>query len=306
MSDSSPPGAGKTLTPGLMLLAGGVLALLGGFIYVLYQISEIGRELEQLRDGSDRLRNELAQTRDELRAEIVGVHQNSTASTEENRNIIDALKKQLYAARQQASTAVGEAQVSAAKRADELAVQLEKMQQEQAQRVAAVSDAVSQVKTEQDVTKSRVGEVSNEVGAVKTEISATKSDLERVIEGLKTARGDLDGQNALIATNARELEALKARGERSYLEFTLPKEKAPRKFGDVLLRLIASDPKRNRYTVEVTADDRKVEKKDKTINEPLQFYVSRSPLPYELVVNEVKKDMISGYVSAPKAQQPRN
>jgi chromosome segregation ATPase len=303
VSDSSPPGAGKTLTPGLMLLAGAVLALLAGFIYVLYQIGEISRELEQLRDGSDRLRSELAQTREELRAEI---DRNSTASTEANRNIIDTLKKQLFAARQQASTAVGQAQVSAAKRADELAAQLEKVQQDQAQKVAAVSDAVSQVKTEQDATKSRVGEVSNEVGAVRTEISATKSDLERVIEGLKTARGDLDGQSALIATNARELEALKARGERSYMEFTLPKEKAPRKFGDVLLRLTASDPKRNRYTVEVIADDKRVEKKDKTINEPLQFYLSRSPLPYELVVNEVKKDTISGYVSAPKAQPPRN
>lgn len=157
-----------------------------------------------------------------------------------------------------------------------------------------------------DAAKSKLGEVGNEVGTVKTQIAATKSDLEKVIDGLRSARGDLDGQSALIATNGKELELLKARGERNILEITLPKEKTPRKFGDVQLRLTAADPKRNRYTVEVIADDKKVEKKDKTVNEPLQFYLSRSPVPYELVVNEVKKDMISGYVSAPKAQQPRN
>ena len=63
-----------------------------------------------------------------------------------------------------------------------------------------------------------------------------------------------------------------------------------------------ADPKRSRFTVDVIADDKKVEKKDRTINEPVQFYVSRARQPYELVVNEVRKDRIVGYLAVPKVE----
>jgi len=72
------------------------------------------------------------------------------------------------------------------------------------------------------------------------------------------------------------------------------------------MRLKAADMKKNRYTIELIADDKLVEKKDKTVNEPVQFMLSRATQPFEIVVNEVKKDMISGYISAPKVQQTRN
>ncbi len=112
--------------------------------------------------------------------------------------------------------------------------------------------------------------------------------------------------SGLVATNAKELAALKALGERNYFEFTLPKTKEPKKVGDVSVLLKKADPKKNRYTIEVVADDKRVEKKDKNINEPLQFYVAKARQPYEIVVNEVKKDQIVGYLSTPKVQQTRN
>ena len=99
--------------------------------------------------------------------------------------------------------------------------------------------------------------------------------------------------------------SLKALGERNYTEFKLAKEKTAQRVGDVQIRLKSVDQKKNRYTIELIADDKLVEKKDKTINEPVQFLLSRATQPYELVVNEVKKDMIVGYVSAPKVQQSR-
>ena len=61
-----------------------------------------------------------------------------------------------------------------------------------------------------------------------------------------------------------------------------------------------TDPKKNRFTIDVIADDKTVEKKDKTINEPVQLYVGGARQPYEIVVNEVKKDTITGYVAVPK------
>ena len=115
-------------------------------------------------------------------------------------------------------------------------------------------------------------------------------------------------QSGLIATNGKELAALKALGERNYTEFKLAKTKAPQKVGAISLVSCSkkADPKNNRYTIRVIADDKTVQKKDKTINEPVQFLLSKATQPYELVVNDIKKDLISGYVSAPKVQGTRN
>ena len=110
--------------------------------------------------------------------------------------------------------------------------------------------------------------------------------------------------SGLIATNSKDLDTLRALGERNYYEFKLNKG-GTQKVGDVTLMLKKSDAKRNRYTVDVLADDRHVEKKDKTINEPIQLYVGGSTQPYEIVVNSVNKDQISGYLSTPKMKIAR-
>jgi hypothetical protein len=187
------------------------------------------------------------------------------------------------------------------------------MQEEQSAKVTQVSDKVSavsaevtQVKDDSNANKSRIGEVSTEVAGVKSDAAATKSTLEKTIADLKSTRGDLGVQSGLIATNAKELQALRTLGERNYVEFKLVKEKTARKIGDVQMRLVNVDVKKNKYTVELIADDKKVEKKDKTVNEPVQFLLLKATQPYELVVNSVSKDMISGYVAAPKVQQARN
>ena len=72
-----------------------------------------------------------------------------------------------------------------------------------------------------------------------------------------------------------------------------------------MILLKKTDQKKNRYTIEVTVDDKVVEKKDKTVNEPVQFLTSKARQPYELVVNEVKKDVIVGYLATPKVMEPR-
>jgi len=104
------------------------------------------------------------------------------------------------------------------------------------------------------------------------------------------------------------LDALKRLGERNYFQFTLlKKDKQPKRVGDISLKLKAVDKKKNKYTLDVLADDKgPVEKRDKGINEPLQFYVAKAKQPYELVVNEVGKDQITGYLSTPKETTPRN
>ena len=117
--------------------------------------------------------------------------------------------------------------------------------------------------------------------------------------------GEMSG---LIATNSKELSALREFGERNYYEFNLSKNAGVQRIGDVQLQLKKADTKRSRYTVQVLIDDnRKIEKKDKTLHEPVQFYSgARARQPYEVVVYEVQKDRVIGYLSTPKAQLARN
>jgi hypothetical protein len=138
-------------------------------------------------------------------------------------------------------------------------------------------------------------------------LGSTKAELDKTIANLNKVTGDLGVQSGYVATNGKELEALKRLGERNYFQFTLVrKDKQPKRVGDVSLKLKSADKKHNKYTLEVLADDKVVEKKDKGVNEPLQFYVAKAKQPYELVVNEIGKDQITGYLASPKDTTPRN
>src|SRR5579863_2060338 len=117
--------------------------------------------------------------------------------------------------------------------------------------------------------------------------------------------GDMGVMSGLIATNSKDLAALRELGERNYTEFTLSKKDPQKRMGDVTLTWKSADPKRNRYTVEVLANDQRVQKKDKTANEPVQLYVNGNRQPYEIVVNQIKKDEIVGYLSTPKVTLAR-
>jgi hypothetical protein len=141
-------------------------------------------------------------------------------------------------------------------------------------------------------------DTSEKLGRVSGDLENTGADLKRV-------EGDLSAMSGAVATNSKELAALKELGERNYFEFALGKTKAPQKIGDIRLVLKNTDPKHNRYTVEVLADDKKVEKKDRTVNEPVQLYLSGSSQVYEIVINQVKKNEVIGYVATPKVKLAR-
>jgi TolA-binding protein len=156
---------------------------------------------------------------------------------------------------------------------------------------------IGQVKSESDA---KISAVSSDVTGTKTDLAATKSDLEVTKGKLSTAIGDVTNHGELIAKNHEELEELKRLGERNIFEFTLGKTKAPQKVGPIQLQLTKVDTKHYRYTVIMVVDDKQIEKKDKTIDELMQFRVNGARAPYELVVNEVSKDKITGYLSTPK------
>jgi hypothetical protein len=161
---------------------------------------------------------------------------------------------------------------------------------------------------EQQKTAAAVQGVSGEVGTVKTDLSgaktdiaSTKTELERATAKLEKAIGDLNVQSGLIAKNANELDVLKHRGDRNYFDFTAKKnQRIPVSTVSIVLK--KTDAKKSKFTLNVIADDKTIEKKDRNANEPLQFYSGREKALYELVVFTVDKDTVTGYLSTPKVQ----
>jgi hypothetical protein len=163
---------------------------------------------------------------------------------------------------------------------------LEDAQKITAQQVSAVSSDLTNVKTD--------------VGGVRTDLGKTQTDLQQAVSQLQSMKGDLSDHSSLIARNHDELEVLKHKGDRTYYEFTL--DKGNRKpVGTVSLELRKTDSKKSKFTLIVYADDKKYEKKDRNLNEPLQFYSGKEPGLYEIVVNSINsKNQVAGYLSTPK------
>jgi hypothetical protein len=154
----------------------------------------------------------------------------------------------------------------------------------------------------QKESEEKIGAVASEVGGAKKDIEATKSDLEATKGKLERSLGDMNVMSGLIAHNRDDLEDLRRRGDRNYYEFTLQRSKTAQRVGPVQMSLNKTDPKKAKYTLTVVADDKTIEKKDKTSGEPVQFYVKGSArmAPYEIVVFDVGKNQITGYLATPK------
>ena len=165
----------------------------------------------------------------------------------------------------------------------------------------ATSDALrQQIGQVQQQTSTQFGQVSDALNSTKTDMASARKDIDDTKSKLTTAIGDLGIQSGLIARNHEEVEELKRLNERNIFEFKLTKEKLPQHVGPIQLTLRKINEKHETFTIDIIADDRSVERKDKTLEEPIQFYTRTSHVLEEIVVYDVKKDSISGYLSTPK------
>jgi acetolactate synthase small subunit len=275
------------------LVAGALITLLAANIYLYVQI--------------DHMRTEIAGVQEKLTTQLSNLRDTSNVNTEAQKRHIETLKEELEASRAQARNSNSQVKAEALAHADQVAKQLQmeqaKIQQQVSSEISGVKSDVAQVAT---TANAKIADVSTDLGTVKTQASQTQSELNKTIADLKSVRGDLGIESGKIATNAGELAALKLRGERNYIDIKLGKTKQPQRFGDVMVILKNADPKKNKYTVQLTADDKVTEKKDRSINEPVQFYTAKGGrIPYELVINKVEKNEITGYLSTPKVEATR-
>jgi len=139
---------------------------------------------------------------------------------------------------------------------------------------------------------------TEDVSKLNGDVSNVKSDLDSTKNNLQMAKGEL---GTLIAKNHEEVEELRRLGQRDYFEFTISRTKAPQKVGDIQVLLRGTNPKRNSFSVSIIADDKRYDKNNRASNEPIYFYTHGSRAPLELVVNQVQRDKIVGYVSVPKS-----
>jgi chromosome segregation ATPase len=281
-----PPSSPNWKTP---LLIGALVLLAASNIFLFVQLDRVKTDnLSQMQ----RLNTEINGALEKMRVD-------SSEEVQRSRRSVQELQARLAEQRRQANLAVGQAKVDAERRVASL-------QSKVAEEQAAQQAAINQVKQTADTATTQLASVSTDVGTVKTDLSNTKSQLDQTISTLKRATGELDSHASLIATNGKELQALKELGERNYAEFTISKSKQFTRIADVMVSLKKADPKHNRFTIAITADDKTVEKKDRTVNEPIQFYTSKARQPDEIVVNQVRKDVIVGYLASPKVQNGRN
>jgi len=249
------------------VVAAALLLALGGLVWTYVLSGRLARQetaLSQANEQNTKLAADLRETDARLKV-----------ATQELGQSLGLTQKQLEARSQD---------ILRREQADN--ARLETAQKAETQQINAVSSQVSDVKTD--------------VGGVKTDVAKTQTDLASAVSQLQSMKGDMGTQSGLIARNHDELELLKHKGDRNYYEFTLVKgQRKP--VGTVSLELKKADAKKSRFTLNVYADDKSYEKKDRNLNEPMQFYSGKDPALYEIVVNSVSaKNTVTGYLSTPK------
>jgi multidrug efflux pump subunit AcrA (membrane-fusion protein) len=223
---------------------------------------------------------------------------------------VDKLTKDLTDSQNQVAELKNRMQTAEASE-ETLAHQVGLTKKELSQRAAELQaqqkSAESRLEKEENEAKAQIGQVSGEVagvktdvGGVKTDVASTRADLESTKAKLQSAVGDLGVQSGLIANTRGDLEVLKHKGDRNYYEFTLLRGAKPQPVATVSLQLKKIDAKHGKFTVNVTSDDKTIEKRDRNIAEPIQFYSGREHLLFELVVWTVDKNKATGYLSTPK------
>jgi hypothetical protein len=251
----------------LAVLAVALLAAVGGLIWCATLGSKLTTQQAELADAK--------QDNAKLAAELRETDARLSVTTEELGKSLGLTQKQLDA---RAQEIIHREQADNAK--------LQSAQQQTAQQVTAVSSDLSSVKTD--------------VGGVHTDLTKAQTDVASALSQLQSVKGDLSSTNSVIARNHDELVTLEHKGDRNYYEFTLVKgQKKP--VGTVTMELRKTDQKRSKFTLNIYADDKTYEKKDRNVNEPLQFYSGKDPQLFEIVVNAINnKNQITGYLSSPK------
>jgi predicted nucleic acid-binding Zn-ribbon protein len=265
----------------------------GGALYEFNRTESLQQQLNETRESTSKIRA-TAQDSDarwqkavsDLRGEI------DLSREQVNHNVTTASRRSEQAARNQVKAISAELS------------KVKETAQEASTALQGISTEVGSVKSDVGAVRTDVTTVRTDVDAVKSDVAISKVAIDETRIALQRTRGDLGEMSGLIATNSGEIQQLRALGDRTIYEFTLTRGSL-QKVGDIQVMLKKADKSHSRFTLDVLADDKRVEKKNRTINEPVQFYTSQARQPYELVINQVMGDKVVGYLAAPKVTVAR-
>ena len=280
-----PPSQGSGHGIKFMVIFVLLAVLAGGEFYAVNKANTTRSDLEA----------QQSQLRKELTAEIQAqVSARLSAMEQQTTQQLEAVKTELDESAKRLASQGGEL-----KRARKLVTEVQDQQRKQTEDI--------QKQLSQKADSQQVGALTQDISSTKTDLDTTKKSVSSLAADLGMARSEL---GTLIARNHDDIEYLRKMGERDYFEFTLDKCH-PTRVANVGLNLKKTNPKRNRFNVAMTVDDTEIERKDRTINEPVIFYVNGSKRPLELVVNKVDANQVKGYISTPKgipevARQPQS
>ena len=256
-----------------------------------HSVDSVQQRISTLESTADSTAHQLAQFRDSSKEEATEIASKLDAVTQR----LGVTAGDLQKARQQFAQRIKQHQESVDnKLATELATKasttdVDAVRQESAIKLAAVQEV-------QKDADAKLDTVSNDVTIVKTDLASARRDFARDLSDVRTRLSDG------IARNSSELALLRKKGERDYLDLDIRRNpKTPfQRVSDIQISVTKTDPKRQKYSVVILADDNHLEKRDRTVNEPVQFMVGHDQLRYEMVINAVNKDRIQGYLSTPK------
>lgn len=228
---------------------------------------------------------------DEAKSKIVSLERQLRSSDEE----LDRLRDNLDAA-------VGMT-LRYMEKADGLSQQIERARRQQSASLREIEEELSEKADAAEINRLRsesiakLDTISGDVSAVRSEMGDTRKELELTRRELVDVRETVARE---IARNREELAALKQKGIFDYFEFDINNKAGFQRVGDILVAVKKTDPKKKQFDILVSVDDNVLEKKSRTILEPVQFLVGKRRLRYELVVFDVKKNQITGYLSMPR------
>jgi hypothetical protein len=260
-------------TPGWMFAAVavlGVVALVG--LVLAHNASTQAQEIQQT------LENKVKALQTDFTNQIATIQQHQTQTDAAN----SGLQSDLSVMTKKLRLTQGDLKKAHAEAAE--------IKTESEQKIAEMDGAV---KTELATKASR-----DDVKTVDGRVSGVRTDLETTQSDLKMARSEL---GTLIARNHEDVEQLRRLGEREYIEFTIDAKNKPQKVGAFVVELRGTNLNKKRYTVSLIVDDVHIDKKNMPVNEPVFFHQGSDRRPLELVVNQVAKDKVTGYISVPKA-----
>jgi chromosome segregation ATPase len=277
-------------------LFSGVILLGSMAYYQTTQAEALRREVSQLKRDNVGLRTSLSKSDHALQNALTAFHRE-----------LDQFHAELVSSHVETGESVAIAQANAVHHTDALVGKLEKKHRQQEEQQRQLSAELSKVKESTVETSTRLNDVSSDVGTVRSEVESVRSVARQASSTVQQTRGDVGMIGGIIATSAQEIQTLRDMGDRDVYEFTLTKADGMQRVGDIQMLLGKTDTKKNQFTVEILAADQRVEKRDKSVNEPVQFYVpGRSSQPYELVINTVNKNSVQGYLTSPKITVARN